>query len=239
MKKNLSLILILFVCSFCFAQEADENVLNTNSKKTNEKTETLLQATKNNVRVTVEEIIPESENKVFSPNVNLIFYLPSLLGEVTGNSTYMGLRQDSSVVTSGTNFLLEGKVDIKTIWRIGFSWAFGLNPYFETAVSNGDNLYSGLGLTLGAGVHFHPFYKDAPCISGLSFYFYPMYKQYIVFSGSNFINWKLAWDLGYNFTLANTFTVYPYMRRTYGFTNDAVLKSLDFGIAIGIYFHRL
>ncbi len=108
MKKKLSLILILFVCSFCFAQEADENVLNTNSKKTTEKTETLLQATKNNVRVTVEEIIPESENKGFTPNVNLIFYLPSLLGEVTGNSTYMGLRQDSSVVTSGTNFLLEG-----------------------------------------------------------------------------------------------------------------------------------
>ena len=233
MKKVLICILSLFLSVNLFSQE------NVQSEENNTDSKNKISITKNNVKVTIEELIEEKKNG-YNPTVNLTFYLPSLLGEVCGSSPYMGIRQNVSEVLNVASFNIESKVDIKTFGRFGFSWNFALSPYFETQLADGfDNKYSGLGLSLGAGVYLHPFSKDVPCISGLTFNFYPMYKQYIVFNGVNYLNWKLAWDCGYTFSLGQLFSVYPYFRRVYGFGPDTFIKSFDFGIAIGIYFHRL
>lgn len=168
---------------------------------------------------------------------DLKFYLPSILGMVTGENPYLQLRKDYENVKNGINVFVESRGDIVSFDKnLSVAWSFGFGSYFE---ANNDVNYTSINLTLGAGIYFHPYVKEQTFTSqhGFALFLHPMY-QVPVYKDSpeSFVKWKSAWDIGFNLVVFDFVTVYPYMRNILAWTNDGFKPYLDFGFAIGTFF---
>ncbi len=203
---------------------------------------------------TVEDSAPESESdfpslsewsetrkestyKYPKMDLDMKIYLPSLLGSVTGENPYLHLREDWASVSKCTNFFIETRGDILPVGDFSFSWSFGFNAYIESRAMPPDRDYTYMGVSLGAGVYYDPWFSQYPTsMHGLCLYLYPMYELPFYWnSDEKFVNWKCAADIGVNIIAMDIITIYPYMRDIIAWTKDGVKVGMDFGIAIGVY----
>ncbi len=207
--------------------------------------------------ITVEDSAPESESDFPSlsewseerkesaykyPKMegDLKYYLPSVLGMVSGNNPFIQLRENYEAVEDCTNIFVESRGDILSVGKdLSFAWSLGFGSYFDSKTTDG-NKYTTINLSAGAGMYYHPFNtaKDTfVSMRGLCVFLYPIY-QIPVYNTcpDSFVKWKSAFDIGYNLVLIDAITVYPYMRTIGAWTKTGFQPYLDFGIAIGVYF---
>lgn len=166
---------------------------------------------------------------------DLKFYLPSLLGTVTGNNAVFA-QEDYESVDSCLNFICESRVSFLSIGKTTFSASFGMGFYTENDKTITKDVTS-MQLTFGLGSYFHIFESPTFPLNGLCLYLYPVYQIPVYKRNYEpYLKWKMAFDLGYNLTLLETVTIYPYMRNIIGWNSNDFRYGLDFGIAVGIYF---
>jgi hypothetical protein len=166
-------------------------------------------------------------------DIDFKYYLPSVLGHVTGNNSFFGLREDWESVDDCTNFLVEGRGTILTFEKITYSWSFGMGGYIENNKNHDEDLLS-LNMSLGAGIFLHIFDIPTFSLNGLCFYLYPMYQVPIYTQkAKSYLKWKSAIDVGYNITLLNCISVYPYFRNIIGWNSKETRYNFDCGVAIG------
>ncbi|NLL29129.1 MAG: hypothetical protein GX259_10060 [Bacteroidales bacterium] len=177
----------------------------------------------------------ESVSKKFDFDYKI--YTSSLFGLVTGDNPYLGLRENPDEVDSCFNFMVETRASIISIKNMTFSWSFGMGSYVENNKNHDNNLLA-LELSLGTGIYFHLFNGPTFPLNGLSVYLYPLYQIPIYTENYKpYLNWKSAIDVGYNLTVLNCITVYPFVRNIIGWNSKDIRYGLDCGLAIGLYFH--
>lgn len=164
-------------------------------------------------------------------------YLPTALGFVTGNNPYLGLRENVDEVDSCTNFMVETRGSIVSVNKFTFSWSFGMGAYIENNKNHDTDLFS-LNLSTGCGVYYHPFKSETFPLNGFCCYLYPAYQIPVYTQNFKpFLDWKTGVDIGYNLTILNTITIYPYLRNMFAWNSTDFRYGFDCGIAVGIYFH--
>lgn len=226
--------MFLILGTFCFAE--DEISQDETFKSEITQAETSQQ--KISEEIPQEENNPSEKNK-WQPKIDVDFkiYTPTLLGFVAGNNAFFGLRENSSEVDSCTNFMFEGRAGFIPFSKVSYSFSFGTSGYIENNKNPDDNLMS-MNLSLGGGLYFHLF-DDMPTFSlnGLCLYLYPVYQIPVYTKGYEpYLKWKMAVDLGYNFTLLDGISVYPFYRNIIGWNADDFRWGFDLGIAVGFYF---
>lgn len=180
----------------------------------------------------------EKENVKQSSQMDFDFkiYLPSLLGHVTGNNSFLGLRENTDSVDDCTNFMVETRFSIFSLKNITFSGSFGVGAYIENNKIHDNDLLS-IDLSLGTGIYLHLFDSPTFPLNGLCVYLYPLYQIPVYTQGyESYLKWKSSFDIGYNLTLLNCITVYPYIRNIIGWNSNDIRYGFDCGFAIGIYF---
>lgn len=159
-------------------------------------------------------------------------YTTSLFGLVTGNNPYLGLRENPDEVDFCSNFMVETRGSFTSVGNMTFSWSFGMGAYIENNKNHDNDLLS-MDLSLGTGVYFHLFEKSFQ-LNGLCVYLYPLYQIPVYTENYKpYLNWKSAVDVGYNFTVLNCITVYPYIRNIFGWNSSTFRYGFDCGLAIG------
>ena len=185
--------------------------------------------------VTQEELVTNAKNKM---DLDFRFYLPSIFGNVTGSNSFLGLRENYKDVESCINLMIESRGTIVSSKKLSFSWAFGMGSYIENN-KTGENLFS-INMSLGAGLYYRPFKTPDYPLNGFCFYLYPAYQIPVYKeNSSSYLAWKTAFDLGYNMTLLNCITIYPYIRNIFGWNSGDFRYGFDCGISIGLYIHDL
>lgn len=175
----------------------------------------------------------EKSQKYPQMDGDLKFYLSSLLGNVTGNNAVFA-QEDYESIDSCFNFMSETRFSVVSFWKTTISVSFGFNAYSESA----KDASTFIGMSFGAGAFFHLFDFPTFPLNGLCVYLYPVYQIPIYnITYEPYLKWKMAFDLGYNLTVLETVTIYPYMRNIIGWNSNDFRYGLDFGIAVGIYFH--
>lgn len=228
MKKVFLPISFIFCLSLCFAE--DESVS--------------FSANKNVTILNKEE--PSSEKIMPKMDIELRFYLPSLVDNTTGTNPYMKLRnyEESLKVNKSVSFMMEGRGEITTINKFSFVYGFGCSSYVETETSD-NHKYTSLDVSLGVGIYCRPFFETYS-LTGTYLFFYPIFNLpvYVLDDitnttayGANDYYWKIAADLGYTFSVFDYFTCSPYMRSIIGWLDEDLDVALDFGFTIGYYFH--
>lgn len=240
MKKLMLFTVILSFCSFIFAQNNTDKTVENEPESISEFHDNGLE----NAAVQDENQNERKQKKYPKMDANFQFYLPSLFGTVTGNNAFMKLRKDLENVNKSFSFMVEVRGDIAQAGPFSFSWAFAGNSYIEQGTA--DRNHASLGFSSGAGLYFHIFPFEKFSLAGLYLFAYPFYNIPVFITNyetnkasyqSNDYHWKVAWDLGYTLVLLDSITVSTYMRNSYGWTSSGCDFGLDFGIAIGLYFH--
>lgn len=174
--------------------------------------------------------------KPLTVDLDFKIYLPTLFGLVTGDNTFLGLREDYKAADKCSNFMDDVRGTIASVDKFTFSWSFGMGCYVE---NNKDAVnYSSLNLSLGAGLYYHLQEENALPLSGLCLYLYPMY-QIPIFkknTDTSYLSWKSAVDVGYNLVVLDALTIYPFIRNIFGWNSHDFRYGLDCGIAVGFYF---
>lgn len=179
----------------------------------------------------------EKSQKYPQIDSDMKFYLPSIFGLTCGNNAKFGLRENYENVETCVNIMGEVRFSLITKNRFSFSTCIGFGSYFENS-KNKENDLTSLNLSLGAGFYIHALKITDLYLSGICIYLYPAYQIPIyTWNYEPYLKWKMAFDLGYNLTLLETVTIYPYMRNIIGWNSKDFRYGLDFGIAVGIYFH--
>lgn len=165
------------------------------------------------------------------------FYLPTILGHVTGRNPYLCMREDIDAVDSCTNFMIETRGTVATVKNITFAVSFGGGGYVENNKDKDTNL-SSVNLSLGAGMYLHLFKSPTYPLNGLCFFLYPVY-QIPVYTENHepYLKWKTAIDVGYTFTLIDSITIYPYVRNIFAWNSKEFRYGFDCGVSIGFYIH--
>ncbi len=185
------------------------------------------------------ESIEKQERIKEYPKMDLDFkiYLPTALGFVTGNNAYLSLRENYTDVDKCINFLFETRGTIISIKKFTFSWSFGSGAYIERNKNTSEDLMS-MNLTLGSGIYYHPFSQPTFDLNGLCCYVYPVYSLPVYSKGyKSFYKWKSAIDIGYNLTIFEVITIYPFIRNIFAWSKKGINYGFDCGLAIGFYFH--
>ncbi len=205
-KKYLMFLMLLAMGTACFAQETESEAENSGSG--------------------IEQVF----------DIDFKFYIPSWMGIVTGDNPYFGLRENVDEVDKCTNFMIESRSSVFMTDRLTFSWSFASGGYIENNSDKSTNLTS-FELSLGLGVYLHLFDGPTFALNGLCLYFYPAYQIPVYTGGyTPYLKWKAAFDLGYNITVLNCITVYPYMRTVVGWSSPGDPHyGIDFGLAVGLY----
>lgn len=178
-------------------------------------------------------------------DVDLRFYLPSVLQNVTGNSSYLKFRENYETVEKVTNFQMEGRGSFASLGKFTFAYALGSSGYIESEIID-NHKYTYIGAILGCGVYFQPFIETTHSLSGVYVFIYPIYelpfyviddvKNKTAFKENDY-RWKSAFDFGYSIVVFDIFSLSPYMRTIFGVTKENKVKNgLDFGFSLGIYF---
>lgn len=245
MKKIFVFLTYVIFTSFAFANEKSD--LTKIDKVPNEIFREKISGKENGTNDVSNESIDFSKTEVKVPpkqDWDLRFYLPSLFGTITGKNSYMQFREDYTKVNKNICFEGESRGDIATVGNFSFSWSAGFNAYIEQQTQDINN-YTFIGLSTGAGVYYH-LRAEAFSLTGLYVFVYPVYNipLYVINDATgkasykdNGYYWKIAWDLGYTLALLDSITVSPYIRNSYGWTSSGCDFGLDFGIAVGLYFH--
>lgn len=234
--KKLFLSAILFLSAFVFyAQENNVEVQKENEVIENSKDESVEEKKSSKKKLPkMDWILAFSNSRAWNNGIS-------------GNKdSYMKLRKDISSVEQSSYFSADSRLEFYNIKNFSFAGTFGFDIYTED-LSNDENKFSSINLSLGFGTYFHPVTYFDQTLSGAYLFIYPLYQMPALIWNNggdktvfgqydkNDFAWKFGAETGYTFVFWCV-TVSPYARGAIGWTKDCQTKtSLDLGVSIGLY----
>lgn len=166
------------------------------------------------------------------------YVIPTYNENVAGKKSKNEFRNCDSEITYSRKFSIESRGDITKINDFSFSWGFDFGGYYDLGIEPEDN-HTIISISLGAGVYYNKWNKFS--LTGPCLFLYPMYQLPVYYTGCSkeckpLWNWNVALDLGYNFTLFDVITVYPFYRNILSVNTKKIEYNYDFGVAVGLYF---